>query len=454
MAEFKLTGHMKVKTLKASFKEAFGATLRVYKSTSCKGGFADDNATLASIRAEGAKGGELAVKGNMQVGNFEKKIAEMYGIGVQVASIDDSVLVSDSITIAAAGRADAASTTPTEPKKVSTPTPEVTPVEKTATKSIDDELAAARAELERIKAEAAKAQAEAEAAKKAATQAEIERIKAETAKAQAEVAKAAKEAKEASAVPASAKANNSNGALCGLFSVAANKKVRFSMGNLQFNPKKYEWRFALHQWDAIGAANSNISPKYDGWLDLFGYGTSGYMGLEPTEISTGSQYPSSTIANTNYDWGVYNPISNGGNKEGLWRTLTINEWIYLFDTRANAAKLRAKACVNGINGAIILPDDFYEKRVRLPFDSTPDNFTDNSYDTTQWATLEAAGAIFLPCAGERKGTLINTTIWRYWSSTGYGTHNNVSAARHVYLFSDSHYESYNGRPVRLVQDVK
>ncbi len=451
MAEIKLSGNKRVGTLCKEFKEAFGATLRVYKNTSCKGGFADDNVTLASIRAEGAKGGELKIVGHMQVGNFEKKIAEMYGIGVQVATADDSVLADDNITIAAVGRAGATDTMPTEQKKVTKSTPE----EKKVTTSTDAELEAAKAELERIKAEAAKAQAEAEAAKKAATQAEIERIKAETAKAQAEVAKAAKEAKEASAVPASAKANNSNGALCGLFSVAANKKVRFSMGNLQFNPKKYEWRFALHQWDAIGAANSNISPKYDGWLDLFGYGTSGYMGLEPTETSTGNQYPGSTIANTNNDWGVYNPITNGGNKEGLWRTLTIEEWRYLFDTRANAAKLRAKACVNGINGAIILPDDFYEKRVRLPFDSTPDNFTDNSYDTTQWATLEAAGAIFLPCAGKRKGTqMIDQTSCTYWSSTGYGTYNNVSAARYVYPFSSDYYESYYGRSVRLVQDVK
>ena len=105
MAEIKLTGNMKVKSLKADFKEAFGATLRVYKNPSCKGGFADDNATLASIRAEGAKGGELKIVGNMQVGNFEKKIAEMYGIGVQVANADDSALADNSGTISAAGRA-------------------------------------------------------------------------------------------------------------------------------------------------------------------------------------------------------------------------------------------------------------------------------------------------------------------------------------------------------------
>ena len=100
MAEIKLSGNKKIGTLCKEFKEAFGATLRVYKSTSCKGGFADPNATLASVRAEVAKGGELKIVGNMQVGNFEKKIAEMYGIGVQVATADDSALASDSITIA------------------------------------------------------------------------------------------------------------------------------------------------------------------------------------------------------------------------------------------------------------------------------------------------------------------------------------------------------------------
>ena len=104
MAEFKLDGRMKVKTLKANFKENFGATLRVYKSASCKGGFADDDATLASLRAEGAKGGELTVGGNLRVGNFEKKMAERYGIGVQVANADNSALADNNATLVGAGR--------------------------------------------------------------------------------------------------------------------------------------------------------------------------------------------------------------------------------------------------------------------------------------------------------------------------------------------------------------
>ena len=100
MADFNIDGRMKVKTLKAQFKEAFGATLRVYKGR----GFADDNATLASIRAEGAKGGEVKVAGNMKVGNFEEKIKEVFGIKVQVATKDDSALADNSITLSAAGK--------------------------------------------------------------------------------------------------------------------------------------------------------------------------------------------------------------------------------------------------------------------------------------------------------------------------------------------------------------
>ena len=48
---------------------------------------------------------EIALKGNMKVGNFEKKIAEMYGIGVQVANAKDTELADNSGTISAAGRA-------------------------------------------------------------------------------------------------------------------------------------------------------------------------------------------------------------------------------------------------------------------------------------------------------------------------------------------------------------
>lgn len=101
MAEFNINGRMTVASLRKQFKESFGATLRVYKGAK----FADEKATLASIRSgENVKGGELVCRGNLQVGNFEAKMKEKFGIKVQVANPDNTKLVSDNITLAAAGR--------------------------------------------------------------------------------------------------------------------------------------------------------------------------------------------------------------------------------------------------------------------------------------------------------------------------------------------------------------
>ena len=99
MAEFNVDGRMKVKTLKAQFKEAIGATLRVYYKTH----FADDDATLASIRGEGAKGGELKVAGNMKVGNFENKFKELFALEVKVANPANTALADKDVTLTAAG---------------------------------------------------------------------------------------------------------------------------------------------------------------------------------------------------------------------------------------------------------------------------------------------------------------------------------------------------------------
>lgn len=316
------------------------------------------------------------------------------------------------------------------------------------------EVAKAKAEADAAKAAVEKAKAQAEAEARAAKE-ELARIQAEAEKAkkEAEAAKAAAEKAKAEATkPAASGTVSSEGALCGLFSIGENKKIRFSMGNLQFQPKKYEFRFALHQWDFIGEANTRVSPNYDGWMDLFGYGTSGYMGCEPTErhhteSKNDPQYPQTDICNTNYDWGQYNPVSNGGNKEGLWRTPTEAEFDYLLKKRPNAAKLRAKARVDGHNGYILLPDDFYEHRVRIPFDSTPDGYSGNTYSLEQWAVLESTGAVFLPTAGYVVGAGYKNGMQYYLSTCGCDTP--------AYFSGDSigHYHNYEANSVRLVQDA-
>lgn len=102
MADLRIDSRMKVKTLKANFKKAFGATLRVYTTASCKAN-ADDESTLGALMGS-AKGGECTFGSNLRVGNFEKKVTEMYGIGVQVANAANTKLSDDKITLAAAGK--------------------------------------------------------------------------------------------------------------------------------------------------------------------------------------------------------------------------------------------------------------------------------------------------------------------------------------------------------------
>ena len=69
-------GRKKVKTLKEEFKKEFGVSIRVYKGVK----FADDDATLASIRKSDApKTGSFEVHGNTKVGNVEKQFLEALG---------------------------------------------------------------------------------------------------------------------------------------------------------------------------------------------------------------------------------------------------------------------------------------------------------------------------------------------------------------------------------------
>lgn len=216
------------------------------------------------------------------------------------------------------------------------------------------------------------------------------------------------------------------GLLRGKFSVSATKQVQFSQGNLQYQASSNTWRFATNQYNVVGAENANISNSYTGWIDLFGWGT----GDTPTKrIDDESDYASFT------DWGI-NPISNGGNKANLWRTMTNDEWVYLLFGRTNAEKLFGLGSVNGVNGIIILPDSWTTpsglvfcastvKGLSLNKDgyySDPaerNHFADNTYTVSEWSTMESAGAVFFPAAGMRGFNEYYTIedSGGYWSST-------------------------------------
>lgn len=187
------------------------------------------------------------------------------------------------------------------------------------------------------------------------------------------------------------------GALKGVFSVGVGKKVRFSEGNLQYNPSIDEWRFAQHQYTIIGENNMYARKDYNGWMDLFAWGNSGYKKKKPYFFSYNDfQYGNGekNIDQTNYEWGYFNAISNGGNRVHLWRTLLVDEWKYLLIERPNAKNLSALAIIDKVYGMLLLPDEWME----TGYDTLKAGFV-YAMSPEEWYAIERMGAVFLPMAG-------------------------------------------------------
>lgn len=217
--------------------------------------------------------------------------------------------------------------------------------------------------------------------------------------------------------------NQDNGKLPGKFSVSESRSVRFSKGNLQYQASTNTWKFAENQYDFLRENNLHASESYTGWIDLFGWGTSGYNEKYPWMTSNrNSDYGdgSKDITGTQYDWGIYNVISNGGNQQGIWHLLTKNEWSYLLNGRDKATSLLAYGTVCGNKGILLLPDDF-ELPEGQKFTPTRTDYTTNSYNTKDWEIMEKAGIVFLPIVKHRISTSSSLTFdnssgYFYWTS--------------------------------------
>ena len=245
----------------------------------------------------------------------------------------------------------------------------------------------------------------------------------------------------------------------GEFSVSENLKVRFSPGNLQYRATTHEFRFAEHQWDYIGDDNINIGSNYDGWINLFGWGTSGFMIAPYTSTQDPDAYTNdgNSATNNNYDWGVFNAIVNGGNTQGAWRTLSSEEWEYLLDGREKADQKVAPALVCDVPGIVIL-SDYFAVPDSCVFAATFDNgFESNIYDEHFWNKMAAAGAVFLPAAGYRDGAVILDCdeYGAYWSTTFNPTHQAFAVCFSPYQISIPLLANQNfyGNSVRLVQNI-
>ena len=257
------------------------------------------------------------------------------------------------------------------------------------------------------------------------------------------------------------------GAINGKFTINADgDQVYFSQGNLQYQASTGTWRFAENQYDYVGNANSNISSTYDGWIDLFGWGTSGWehgaICYQPWSTSTNySDYYAYGSYNFNLnsqtgqaDWG-YNAISNGSNLPNQWHTLTNSEWSYVFNTRSPLSGIRyAKAVVNSVNGVVLLPDNWNPAIHALNnTNESGASFTVNEITATEWGAMESNGAVFLPAAGFRSGASVYYvgSDGYYWSASyNYSFTTYTVDFSDSYLYTDDDYRS-RGRSVRLAR---
>lgn len=228
------------------------------------------------------------------------------------------------------------------------------------------------------------------------------------------------------------------GALPGQFRIDdSGHKVNFSQGNLQAtnNGSSWTWSFAPSQWDYIGNAASNNAVNGDGTVST--NGTVDFFGWSTSAITYGihNSTSNSTYSGDFQDWGTLAITNGGGTANNGWRTLSSEEWTYVFNTRPSGSTVNgtsnaryAHATIrtdvgDGVNGMILFPDGIRIENNEVTSwgninsTSTWDDCT--KCTSSEWSALAAKGCVFLPAAGRRNGTAMNGvgTGGYYWSSS-------------------------------------
>lgn len=234
------------------------------------------------------------------------------------------------------------------------------------------------------------------------------------------------------------------------FSVSPTKKVIFSKGNLQYqgtyNGALGVFRFAEHQYDYVGGKdsrygnvyvnaiekcdNAQIDAKYTGWIDLFGWGTSGYKNQWPYSITSNDSFygpAEGDITGTHYDWGIHCAISSTYTNQ--WRTLTIEEWQYLLGS--DRADHYAFGIVDNKEGLILLPDNYIapEGCDLITGNGLPKR---NKITLANWGLMEEQGAVFLPTAGQRILSTEDKVVVRNMESSGFYWSTTTSTVGHAH----------------------
>lgn len=245
------------------------------------------------------------------------------------------------------------------------------------------------------------------------------------------------------------------------FSVANDRRVLFASGNLQYTQSTNSWAFAAQQYEVLGTANFAADGQLADKIDLFGW--SGSTGLAQWGI--GVRTDSIGYSGSFVDWGKNIEDST------TWRTLTIDEWLYVANYRTNAANLigiaRIKLNEEGteyVNGTILLPDSWTCPQGVTFTPGYGSAFSIEAYAEHQvftlqeWALMEKAGAVFFPAAGYRYQATDNydwMKAGQYWTASEM-TNQKISAQYMDFEPTRSHWDydhRIRGRSVRLVKDL-
>lgn len=259
------------------------------------------------------------------------------------------------------------------------------------------------------------------------------------------------------------------GANARTFSVSETKEVFFSQGNLQYckapvdnptathkvaegAPQQGIFQFAEEQYNYVGlnqgtsvckgnvyytnasGVKTKCSNKTSSYgtaylVDLFVWRNTGYINAPDSWTNPSkTKIETSDVNGTNYDFGYFNAISNGGNEPKMWRMLTKEEMLYVMNERSEAANKRGCAAItledNSVTyGWIILPDKWTQvASTGITFNASLTSTTANQYTVAQWKLLEQDGAVFFPSAGEwiTNGSMSGINAWdgmSYWTSS-------------------------------------
>lgn len=257
------------------------------------------------------------------------------------------------------------------------------------------------------------------------------------------------------------------GLLTGVFTVKASPltKVQFSQGNLQYTKSTGVWSFMGDQWTTV-ETNGDVGTDYasQNVVSLFGWGTAGHS-FDSGYGTVYQPWATNNIA-TNYGptdgtsslTGTYAQGDWGTNMGAGWRTLSKDEWEYLFNGRTSVATRYCKATVNSKSGVVLFPDSYTHPggvTAITSANTTNAAYTTNAWTLDDWTKMETAGCVFLPAAGHRvSGTTVQYagSYGRYWSSTVKSAYN----AYFVFFKSNSlnpalDSDRFYGFSVRLVR---